>query len=617
MKNTCIIFFLLLGSLVSLTAQRIVVNPSFEVSNTASINFSKIELTDTETKLHVHCTYRPGWWISFSKQTYIQDVSGGEKLYPLAISGTSWGEKLSMPASGDTTVIITYPPLNKSVRKINFIEEGDQGAWNVFAISVDDNKQFFRTDTARIRGFLNGYDKRLGFSTGMIYMGNEITREDFPTVVEIQPDGSFKADLLINHPLTTGVVFENIWIPVYLEPGETLTFTLNWNDILVNARDGKKAPSASYSGSLARMNREALLLNEFCEFDYNALQKAVSEVTPSDYKASQLKDCTDKKSKLDAFVCKHNLSDRSAQLLKVKVQLSYGKNLLDYAMYREMAAQRDTTNQILKTPIDISFYDFLKELPLNDSDILSLPEFSTFINRYEYSDIFKSANKSVSYANKYDYVINYWTKKDSIFNDVIGVGPCLAHDVTKIRGLEFYVKELALPEVRKVKDFLIKDIKEPFLKAQANYMIKKLYPTENKKSYTLPKSAAANFFKTLVDPHKGNLVFVDFWGVFCGPCRAGIKEMKPIRDKYNDKGVAFVYITDEKSSPLNDYNKIMEDVKGYKHRLTADEYNYLRELFKFNGIPRYVLLDKNGDIIDDNYNPYKMLEKDIERLLKE
>ena len=36
-------------------------------------------------------------------------------------------------------------------------------------------------------------------------------------------------------------------------------------------------------------------------------------------------------------------------------------------------------------------------------------------------------------------------------------------------------------------------------------------------------------------------------------------------------------------------------------RLPEDEYNYLRQLFKFNGIPRYVMLDRDGNVVDDNF----------------
>ena len=30
-------------------------------------------------------------------------------------------------------------------------------------------------------------------------------------------------------------------------------------------------------------------------------------------------------------------------------------------------------------------------------------------------------------------------------------------------------------------------------------------------------------------------------------------------------------------------------------------YKYLRQLFKFNGIPRYVMLDRDGNVVDDNF----------------
>ena len=34
----------------------------------------------------------------------------------------------------------------------------------------------------------------------------------------------------------------------------------------------------------------------------------------------------------------------------------------------------------------------------------------------------------------------------------------------------------------------------------------------------------------------------------------------------------------------------------------------LRELFEFNGIPRYVLFNPEGEVIDSNYDTYKFWE---------
>lgn len=47
-------------------------------------------------------------------------------------------------------------------------------------------------------------------------------------------------------------------------------------------------------------------------------------------------------------------------------------------------------------------------------------------------------------------------------------------------------------------------------------------------------------------------------------------------------------------------------------RLPQSDYNYLRELFHFNGIPRYVLLDRDGKLLNGDFPMYN-----IEQFLKE
>ena len=51
-------------------------------------------------------------------------------------------------------------------------------------------------------------------------------------------------------------------------------------------------------------------------------------------------------------------------------------------------------------------------------------------------------------------------------------------------------------------------------------------------------------------------------------------------------------------------------------RLPQDEYNYLRELFRFNGIPHYVVFDRRGRLVSGDYNFWN-LEQDLQKWLKQ
>ena len=80
----------------------------------------------------------------------------------------------------------------------------------------------------------------------------------------------------------------------------------------------------------------------------------------------------------------------------------------------------------------------------------------------------------------------------------------------------------------------------------------------------------------------------------------GIEKSHDLRTSLKDKKIAFVFITGP-SSPIGRYNKIIKDVVGDKHRLSKDEYKALESLFNIKSIPRYILVDTKGQLIDDDF----------------
>lgn len=106
-------------------------------------------------------------------------------------------------------------------------------------------------------------------------------------------------------------------------------------------------------------------------------------------------------------------------------------------------------------------------------------------------------------------------------------------------------------------------------------------------------------FNALLEKYKGNVIFMDLWGLGCGPCRAGMLHQRADVEYFKDKPVRFLYLCNEKDSPRDLSEEFMNSngIKGEHIYLTEDEWNHLAKKFQFTGIPFSVLIDKAGNIV--------------------
>ena len=738
MKTRIIFLFLLLAACtLSIKAQKTVVieQPYYEVKNSGIDNISKIELTPTQTRVYVHTTFIPHWWVKFPTATFIQPTGTEEKILAIGIEKGEFDKEIYMSESGDSTFVLIFPPLDKSVKSFNY---GEEDKTIIFGVSIEkdtkklqkqneqqqakrlqdaikwietevaksepelpnyDMATFFRNDTVRIVGYIKGYKPQLGFSTGIVYASNELTREDFPIVINIHPDGRIEGNIPSIAPSIQYMRINDISFNLYTEPGKTLGIVLDWDEFLLADRYRDKRwefKDFTFFGPLAKVNTNLLAINTKT-YNWNDYEKDMKSLTPNEFKQKAL-DLLNENLQIIEKAKTNELSSKALTIKQNEVLVDYAYILMNFSSSREYYLREDTTSTVAKTPITDDYYDFLNTLPLNDPAFLIPSSASSFINRYEYADFFtrvrpiwslpeisfiqflKNEKKVIfteeekiivdfieetfgksftseewepiqklrneneeafdAFNQKYEkeekeyyeiyvdplqlsggeYFRKEWESKDSVVTNNPQLMPSLVYDITKTRSLISLDNATTKEEGMAMLKVVEEAITHPFLKSEALRMFNKKFPETEIFAYELPQTAAAETFKQLIAPHKGKYILVDFWGTSCGPCIHGIKGMKEKREELKDsKDIVFLFITGESDSPSKEHydSFVQEQGLTYTHRLSKDDYNRLRELFKFNGIPRYETVDREGRILTKSISPYSFDYSFLQLLEKE
>jgi len=121
-----------------------------------------------------------------------------------------------------------------------------------------------------------------------------------------------------------------------------------------------------------------------------------------------------------------------------------------------------------------------------------------------------------------------------------------------------------------------------------------------------PGQAAINFTgvdingKTVsLSDFKGKMVMVDIWATWCNPCIQEMPHIEKLMKDYQGKDIVFMGVSVDVVKDKPKWEKFLKDKKLQGVQLFAGK-GWESEITKFyqvNAIPRFLLFDKNGDIV--------------------
>lgn len=114
--------------------------------------------------------------------------------------------------------------------------------------------------------------------------------------------------------------------------------------------------------------------------------------------------------------------------------------------------------------------------------------------------------------------------------------------------------------------------------------------------------------KKSLDSFKGKYVYIDVWATWCGPCIREIPSLQKLEKEYHNKNIEFVSISTDESrrsggsweAAEKKWRNFVKDRNMSGVQLWSGQDFSFQQAYQISGIPRFILIDPQGNIVDAN-----------------
>jgi thiol-disulfide isomerase/thioredoxin len=168
------------------------------------------------------------------------------------------------------------------------------------------------------------------------------------------------------------------------------------------------------------------------------------------------------------------------------------------------------------------------------------------------------------------------------------------------------------------------DTKESLVMVQA-YQHRFNQNSQNPKIHLIENPDRILTLEQLIAPFKGKLIYLDFWGSWCGPCLNEMRSesLKTIKQEFSGQEVIWIYLALENPQSVPQWESTIyyHGIEGYHlHKSMESIEPFWQAIFQDKDVPRayptYVLIGREGQILNKKA-PRPSAQEELRSLLQQ